>query len=143
MMPHNEVGSREDLAKYKIEMAKHTLKSAVALRDIQDYRGANNRAYYAIYNAISAVHALEGKAYKKHKDALSNFNKNYVNEGKFPKKYGRQISTAEVIRHASDYDDFYIATKEDVLQMVETATELIELIEEYCSQKTESLYISQ
>lgn len=49
---------------------------------------------------------------------------------------GRQISTAEVIRHASDYDDFYIATKEDVLQMIETATELIDLIEGYCSQET-------
>jgi len=136
MKSHNEVGTRQDLAKYKIETAKKTLNSAIVLREIEDYRGANNRAYYAIYNAISAVHALEGKAYKKHKDALSNFNKNYVNEGKFPKKYGRQISTAEVIRHASDYDDFYIATKEDVLQMIETASELIDLIEGYCSQET-------
>lgn len=60
MMPHNEVGSKEDLARYKIEMAKSTLKSAITLREIQDYRGANNRAYYAIYYAVSAVHALEG-----------------------------------------------------------------------------------
>ena len=135
MMQHNEIGTKEDLARYRIDMAKNTLKSAIALRDIEDYRGANNRAYYAIYYAISAVHALAGKAYKKHKDALSNFNKNYVNEGKFPKKYGRQINTAESIRHESDYDDFYIATKNDVLQMIETATELIDLIEEYCEQE--------
>lgn len=136
MMPHNEIGTKEDLARYRIDMAKNTLKSAIALRDIGDYRGANNRAYYAIYHAISAVHALDGKAYKKHKDALSNFNKNYVNEGTFPKKYGRQINTAESIRHASDYDDFYIAAKQDVVQMIETATELIDLIKEYCSKET-------
>ena len=135
MKLHNEIGTKEDLARYRIDMAKNTLKSAIALLDIQDYRGANNRAYYTIYYAISAVHALEGKAYKKHKDALSNFNKNYVNEGKFPKKYGRQINTAENIRHESDYDDFYVATKKDVLQMIETATELIDLIEEYCEQE--------
>lgn len=65
MMPHNEVGSKEDLARYKIEMAKSTLKSAITLREIQDYRGANNRAYYAIYYAVSAVHALEGNRYRR------------------------------------------------------------------------------
>lgn len=30
----------------------------------------------------------------------------------FPKMFGRRIARAEEIRHASDYDDFYIATKE-------------------------------
>lgn len=36
----------------------------------KEYCGANNRAYYAIYHAISAIHALEGKSYKRHKDAI-------------------------------------------------------------------------
>ena len=27
-----------------------------------EYRGANNRTYYAVYHAISAVHALDGKS---------------------------------------------------------------------------------
>lgn len=44
----------------------------------KEFRGANNRAYYAIYHAMSSVHALDGNAYKKHKDAIANFNKNYI-----------------------------------------------------------------
>ena len=52
----------------------------------KEFRGANNRAYYGIYHAISAVHALDGNWYKKHKDALANFNKNYVKSGDLPKK---------------------------------------------------------
>ena len=72
----------------------------------QEYRGANNRAYYAIYHAISAVHALDEKSYKRHKDTLANFNKNYVKTEIFPKTFGRKIAVAEEIRHASDYDDF-------------------------------------
>ena len=54
------------------------VNSAKMLLKAKDYRGANNRAYYAIYHAISAVYALEEKAYKRHKDALGNFNKDYI-----------------------------------------------------------------
>ena len=54
------------------------MKSARALFAIEDYKGANNRAYYSIFHAINAVHAVSGKAYKRHKDAVANFNKDYV-----------------------------------------------------------------
>lgn len=130
-----EEGTRTDLVNYRIETAKMTLKSANILLGAEDYRGANNRAYYAIYHAISAVHALDGKAYKKHKDALSNFNKNYVNTDIFDRKYGRQISKAEVIRHASDYDDFYIASKSETMQLIDAAKELVTVIETYCKEQ--------
>ena len=74
----------------------------------KEFRGANNRAYYGIYHAISAIHALDGNAYKHHKDALANFNKNYIKTEIFPRKLGRKIVEAEEIRHASDYDDFIL-----------------------------------
>ena len=97
----------------------------------KEFRGANNRAYYGIYHAISAIHALDGNAYKRHKDALANFNKNYIKTEIFPRKLGRKIVEAEEIRHASDYDDFYIATREEVEEQIDTAVELVEKIEEY------------
>ena len=74
----------------------------------KEFRGANNRAYYGIYHAISAIHPLDGNAYKRHKDALANFNKNYIKTEIFPRKLGRKIVEAEEIRHASDYDDFIL-----------------------------------
>ena len=45
------------------------------------------------------------------------------------------IAEAEEIRHASDYDDFYIATKEETGEQVEVAEELIKLVEEYCEKR--------
>lgn len=45
---------------YRIEAAKEDLKSAKILRDSDSYKGANNRAYYAIFHAINAVHGLRG-----------------------------------------------------------------------------------
>ena len=131
MTQHNEKGTRRDLVIYRLEVAKSDIKSAKILLDAGEYRGANNRAYYGIYHAISAIHALDGNAYKRHKDALANFNKNYIKTEIFPRTLGRKIAEAEEIRHASDYDDFYIATREEAEEQIDTAVELVEKIEEY------------
>lgn len=127
-----ESGNVKDLVRYRIETAKSDLQSARILMREKEYRGANNRAYYAIYHAISAVHALDGKSYKRHKDTLANFNKDYVRTEIFPKTLGRKIAETEEIRHASDYDDFYIAKKDEAEEQIQTAMELIEKIETYC-----------
>lgn len=122
---------QKDLVLYRIECAKSDVKSAEILLEAQEFRGANNRAYYSIYHAISAIHALDGNAYKRHKDALANFNKTYVKTEVFPRSIGRKIAEAEEIRHASDYDDFYIATFEEAADQIVTAKEVIAMVEKY------------
>ena len=132
MMQPNEKGSQKDLVLYRIETSKSDIKAAEILLAAKEFRGANNRAYYGIYHAISAVHALDGNAYKRHKDALANFNKNYVKTEIFPRKLGKKIVESEEIRHASDYDDFYIASKEESERQILVADEFIILAEKYC-----------
>ena len=140
MAQHNgEIGTRQDLVLYRLETAKNDLKSARVLLAIEDYKGANNRAYYSIFHAINAVHAVSGKAYKRHKDALANFNKEYVKTSIFPREMGRKIGQAEEIRHASDYDDFYIASKEESEQQILIAEEFLILVEKYCLEQIEIL----
>ena len=46
-------------------------------------------------------------------------------------KRAQKISEAVEIRHASDYDDFYIATREEAEAQIETAKELLRQIETY------------
>ena len=41
------------------------------------------------------------------------------------------ISEAQEIRHASDYDVFYIAVKSDTEEQIDAAEEIIRLVEEY------------
>ena len=130
-----EIGSTRDLVLYRLETAKIDVRSARALINIDDYKGANNRAYYAIFHAINAIHAVSGKAYKRHKDAVANFNKDYVRTSIFPKEVGRKIAKAEEIRHASDYDDFYIASKEEAECQIAVAEEFIALSEKYCEKQ--------
>ena len=127
-----EKGTVKDLVLYRIETAKSDLRTAAMLLMQKEYRAANNRAYYAIFQAITAIHALDGNAYKRHKEVLAKFNKDYVRTEIFPKSFGRKIIEAEDIRHASDYDDFYIATREEAQEQIGTAEELILLVEKYC-----------
>lgn len=128
-----DIGDKTDVAKHRLRVAKEDLQAANLLLEANSYRGANNRAYYAIFHAVSAVLAMERVAFKKHKDTLAYFNKNYVATEIFPRNLGRKIVKAEEIRHESDYDTFYIASKEVTVEQIQTAEQLIELVEVYCN----------
>lgn len=125
----DDTGGAKELAFYRISVAKDDLADAELNFKGGHYRTANNRAYYAIFRAISACLALEFKAYKQHAQVIGNFNKDFVHEGIFPKEISRKISRAQEIRHASDYDDFYIVSAADTKEQVETAREVVHLVE--------------
>ena len=122
----------EGFSKYRLNKAKETLETAkMIFKDGKDFTSANNRAYYAIFYAIRAVLAIKEVDFKRHKDVLSYFNKEYVNKEIFPKTIGRRISQAQRIREDSDYDDEYEPSFEKTEQQIKTAQELIELVENY------------
>lgn len=124
----------KDLAKYKLERACEEYQTAELLFANDKLKAANNRAYYAIYFAITAVLCLEPIAFKKHKDTIAYFNQHYVHTDKFPKELGRAISKAAKVRHASDYDDFYIASREEAEKQIQTAGNLIEQVKKYITE---------
>ena len=121
----------KELAKHRLEQAKEDLEAGKLLYDKNFYKSANNRAYYAVFHAIDAVLSMEPVAFKKHKDVIAYFNKNYVNKDVFSRDMGRKISKLEIIRHKSDYDDFYIASKLDTVNQVTIAKEIIGEIKTY------------
>lgn len=51
-MQLNEKGTQRDLVLYRIETAKSDIKAAEILLNAKEFRGANNRAYYGIYNSL-------------------------------------------------------------------------------------------
>lgn len=126
-----DVGTKMDVVRHRLNVAREDLDTAHLTFEAGQYRGANNRAYYSIFHTICAVLAKEGVAFKRHKDTLAYFNKNYVQTEIFPRELGRRIVKAEEIRHASDYDTFYIASKEVTAQQIDTAERLLELAEKH------------
>ena len=125
----------ESFSKYRLAKAKETLETAkMIFREGKDFSSANNRAYYAIFYAIRAVLATKQVDFRRHKDVLAYFNKEYVNKEIFPKMIGRKIAQAQRIREDSDYDDEYEPSFEKTEQQIKTAEELIELVEKYLNE---------
>lgn len=134
----SETKNSVEFAKYRLSKAKETLESAIVLCERKDLTGANNRAYYSIFYAIRAVLALEPIDFKRHKDVIGYFNKNYVKNEIFPRKMGSKIVQAQTIREDSDYDDEYEPSYDKTNEQIETARELIRLVEEYINRKNEA-----
>ena len=97
------------------------------------FRAANNRAYYSIYHSITAILALEQVAFKRHKDTIAYFNKEYVKTEKFSRQLGRRIGRAQEIRHASDYDEILYRFRWRSQEQIDTAELLLNAVEQYMS----------
>lgn len=132
-MPLNldDKGGAKELALYRLSAAKEDLEAAEFNFERGHYRASNNRAYYAIFRAISACLALEFKAYKQHSQVIGSFNKDFVHTGIFSKEISRKISRAQEVRHASDYDDFYIVSVDDAKEQLGSAREVVDMVDKY------------
>lgn len=132
-----EMGSFPDLAGYRLQVAQEDLDTARENFERNRLRAANNRAYYAIYHAITAVLAFEPVAFKSHKITLGYFNKEYVRTEIFPRELGHQISIAQAVRHSSDYDEFYIASRTKTEKQIACADTLIKEVKKYLKKKNQ------
>ena len=69
----DDKGGEKELALYRISVAKEDLDAAQMNFKGGHYRSSNNRAYYAIFRAISACLALEFIGYKPHAEVIGSF----------------------------------------------------------------------
>lgn len=81
---------------------------------------------------------MERIDFKRHKDVIAYFNKNYVNTEIFPRILGRKIGQAFQIREDSDYDYKFIPKIEQTEYQLQTAKELIALVEEYINKRSKN-----
>lgn len=122
---------QKDLSCYRINEADDSLKVAKHCLSEGLYKDSINRSYYAAFYAVKAVLALGTVDFKRHKDVMAYFNKEYVAKDIFPREIGRKLGTLQRIREKSDYDDFYIASREKAEEQYQTAVMVIKVVKEY------------
>lgn len=120
-----------DLSNYRLKEAKDSLRVAENCLTDGFYKDSINRSYYSAFYSIKAVLALGKVDFKRHKDVVAYFNKEYVATGIFEREIGRRLSTLKQLREKSDYDDFYIASKEKAEEQLETAKIILKNVEIY------------
>lgn len=119
------------LSKYRLEKAEEDLLSAKINLENGLLKASINRSYYAIFHSIRAVNALNEFDSKKHSGVIAYFNQHFIHKGQFEKDIYSIITFAYRIREKSDYDDFYIASKEDAEEQFKNASLFIQIISEY------------
>ena len=121
----------KDLSAYRLKQAEDTLKIAEYSLKEHIYKDAVNRSYYVAFYAIKAVLALWTVDFRRHKDVMAYFNKEYVAAGIFPKALGKKLGALQRLREKSDYDDFYIASKEKAEEQIVVAKEFLQAVKDY------------
>jgi uncharacterized protein (UPF0332 family) len=114
-----------------MSQAEETMKSAELCVQNHFFKDAINRAYYAAFYGVKAVLALADTDFKRHKDVVAYFNREYVASEIFPKEIGRLLARLQKKRETSDYDDFYIASAEEAKEQMAAAEKIIKAIKLY------------
>ena len=93
--------------------AKEMLAASEENLKMGQLRTSLNRSYYAVFHAMRAVNILEGFDSSKHSGVIAFFNKNILKENKMDRDLSGIIKSTSYLREKSDYDDFYIASKNE------------------------------
>lgn len=123
----------DNLIKYRLDSAEEKLESAKLLLDAGKYRDSIGRSYYSIFTVVRAVLANDKVDFSKHAGVIAYFQKEYIKTGKFDVKYSRYLQTAFQIRNSCDYDDFFMASKQDAEEQYSRAAEFYTEVNNYLS----------
>lgn len=121
----------------RLSNANECLRDAHLLAEEERYKSLMNRSYYAIFHAMRAVLALDEIDSKKHSGIVSEFRKRYIKTGVFGADMSVIISKLLLARTNSDYDDFYVVSKEDAIIQFHSAEKFVGIIENYIKTKSE------
>jgi uncharacterized protein (UPF0332 family) len=114
-----------------LEKAKEDLETAGSNFNDNKLSQSINRSYYAMFHAARSLLALDKFDSKKHTGVISFFNQHYIKTGKIEPEYSKMLTAAFKIRNKCDYNDFYIAAREDAQIQLENAKKFLKRLEEY------------
>lgn len=122
---------KKALSAVRLEHAEECLEAAKSLLFSGNYKSAANRSYYAVFHGMRAVLALNMIDMKHHSGIISEFRRLYIKTGIFDVKLSQIISVLFDIRNDSDYDDFFIVSKEEVIEQIDNAEYFLSEIKNY------------
>jgi len=127
------------LAAVRLDKARVFLRDAETNMTVDSFLTSVNRSYYCIYHAMRAVLALDRFDSKKHSGVISQFRKNYIKTGIFPSTLSDIITKSFRDRNDSDYNDYYLISKDEVVEQLENAKTFLAAVEEYLAPKLQNM----
>ncbi len=131
-----EESETKALIQYRMERSHATLQDAQILYEQNgDPASIVNRAYYAMFYAALAILVTVGQEPSKHQGALALFDQHFIKPKILPKEMSKFLHHAFDTRQVGDYEDEVILNREQALQVLESAVQFINSIEQKLSKQ--------
>jgi hypothetical protein len=102
----SEENTKAEAVRYWWEKALESLETAQRELDAGDYAFAINRAYYALFYAVSALLLEEGRRFGKHSSVRAAFNREIIKPGRLSREHGKLYNQLFRDRQEGDYIAF-------------------------------------
>ena len=125
---------RSTIVALEMEKAKRTFAEAEKLKEGEFWNGVASRLYYAVFHAVNALLINDRHQVNTHNGAHAMFALHYIKNGILDAEYGRLYNQLQTMRQESDYNCIYNVESEELLERMEPARRLIEIIEKMIEQ---------
>jgi uncharacterized protein (UPF0332 family) len=119
------------LVRYRIAQADETVREARILLAQELWRGATNRAYYAMFYSALALMAGRQLTASKHSGVIALFDREFVKRGLLPRTLSRSLRSAFNLRQKYDYGEIVEPDREGAHEMVKEAETFISTVAEF------------
>lgn len=92
-----------ELPRTEWDRARDAIRDAQLLLANNGFDSAASRAYYAVFHALTALFALEGRTFAKHSALEAAVHRDLVKTGTWPTELGRDFTFCLDLRSVSDY----------------------------------------
>ena len=130
-----ELKERKSLSDVRYQRALECLAAAKSLLESGNYKSAANRSSYAVFHAMRSVLAFDEVDRRHHSSVISEFRKRYIKTGIFETELSKIISVLFDTRTDSDYDDFFVISKEEVVEQTKNAEYFLNQIKLFLDKK--------
>ena len=102
----SEESTKAEAVRYWWEKSLASVEAARRELEAGDYAFAINRAYYALFYAVSALFLEEGRQFGKHSGGRSAFNRGVVKPRRLSEEHGKLYNQLFRDRQEGDYIEF-------------------------------------
>ena len=119
------------LCRYRLEQAEEALSEADLLLNAGHFRGAINRAYYAMFYAIQVLVVRNKVKVSKHSGVISYFDREFVKPGIIDKEFSKWLHRLFDLRQDADYGDMFEPSGDQCRLAVKQARQFVHRIRNY------------
>ena len=121
---------RKELVIYRIAKARETFEEVKLHIENELWSTAVNKLYYACYYAVIALLIDKEIQPRTHNGVRQMFGLHFIKTGVVDNSLGKFFTDIYDMRQTGDYDDYIEFTKDDIMDLIEPANDLISKAED-------------